>query len=183
MLFLDWEKAFDKISHTGLRSALEKFGVDPMYIRIIDSIYHTPQFAVRANGKLSTTQQASTGIRQGCPLSPYLFLFVHSTIMNEVDELVHQQLGHHPWVHSAKTPISQLAYADDTLIISRALQLAQELSGLGKPFIMVTRTVAHLSHGSLPCVYYNRSRKRCNNTSSSRCIGYNDHISLYLPTL
>ena len=28
MLFLDWEKAFDKISHEGLHSALHSFGLD-----------------------------------------------------------------------------------------------------------------------------------------------------------
>ena len=38
MLFLDWEKAFDKISHSSLVS-LHSFGVDPMYVNLIKAIY------------------------------------------------------------------------------------------------------------------------------------------------
>ena len=53
-------------------------GTDPLYIKLIDAIYKNPKFAVRANGKQSE--------------SPYLFLFVHSTMMNEADELVQQQM-------------------------------------------------------------------------------------------
>ena len=94
MLFLYREKAFDQISHEGHHSALGKMGTDPLESKIIDAIYKNPKFTVRANGKQSEEHTASTGIRQGCPLSPYLFLFVHSTIMNEVDELVRQQMGH-----------------------------------------------------------------------------------------
>ena len=94
MLFLDWEKAFDKISHTGLHSALASFGLDPMYLRLIDALYARPQFTVAAGGQQSTTHLAHTGIRQGCPLSPCLFLFAHSTIMNLVDQQVEQKLGY-----------------------------------------------------------------------------------------
>ena len=119
ILFLDWKKAFDKISHSGLHSALESFGLDPMYLKLIDAIYATPQFTVAAGGQESTTHTAHTGIRQGCPLSPYLFLFVHSTIMNLVDTKVEEKLGYIPWVHSANTPLTQLAYADDTLVVGR----------------------------------------------------------------
>ena len=77
MLFLDWEKAFDKISHTGLHSALEAFGLDPMYLKLIDALYADPQFTVAAGGQQSTTRTAHTGIRQGCPLSPLLYILVH----------------------------------------------------------------------------------------------------------
>ena len=54
MLFLDWEKAFDKISHPSLHSALVSFGLDPMYIRMIDALYEKPQFTVAAGGKSSS---------------------------------------------------------------------------------------------------------------------------------
>ena len=63
MVLLDWEKAFDKISHNGLRSALEAFGLDPMYLKLIDAIYANPQFSVAAGGQESTIHTAHTGIR------------------------------------------------------------------------------------------------------------------------
>eukprot|EP00400_MALV-I_sp_L67-5_P000711 gene710-478_t len=39
MLFLDWAKAFDGISHAGLHSALAQLGVDTLYIRLIDALH------------------------------------------------------------------------------------------------------------------------------------------------
>ncbi len=125
MLFLDWEKTFDKITHRGLHSALVHLGVDPKYVKVIDALYRNPQFRVSSNGKDSDLRTASTGIRQGCPLSPYLFLFVHSVIMNEVDVELHEQLGHLPWVHSSDHPLSQLAYADDTMVVARSAALTE----------------------------------------------------------
>ena len=52
--------------------------------------------------------RASLGIRQGYPISPYLFLFVHSAIMDEVDKEVAEKVGHEPWVHNARTPLSHV---------------------------------------------------------------------------
>ena len=70
MLFLDWEKAFGKIAHTGLHSALVSFGLDPLYLRMIDALYAKPQFTVAAGGQQSTTHtQPTRGSDKGahCP--------------------------------------------------------------------------------------------------------------------
>ena len=76
MLFLDWEKAFDKIAHARLHSALEHMGLDPMYARVIDALKANLQFTISSAGGSSKAHTASLVIRQGCPLSLYLFLFV-----------------------------------------------------------------------------------------------------------
>jgi hypothetical protein len=85
-LFLDWEKAFDKIHPQALLTSLHRFGINQEYINIIKSIYDHPAFTVRAMNNQSTEHVASSGIRQGCPLSPYLFLIVHSCIMHDVEQ-------------------------------------------------------------------------------------------------
>ena len=127
-LFLDWEKAFDKIHPQSLLAALRRFGVQEEFVQLIHSIYQQPQFQVRAMGHTSTTKVARSGIRQGCPLSPYLFLVVHSAIMHDVQERLTaggtQQL---PWIHSQRHPLFDLAYADDTVIVCKSAQKTQEI--------------------------------------------------------
>ena len=46
LLLLDWAKAFDKITHEGLISALQRIGVDPKLIRLIRDIYKKATFFV-----------------------------------------------------------------------------------------------------------------------------------------
>ena len=127
LLFLDWAKAFDKISHSGLISALRRFGVPDSFVDAITAIYANPQFKVRVNGRESGVHRAGSGIRQGCPLSPYLFLFLHSMIMEDVDREVEEHFGHKPWVHSAANPVTDLAYADDTLVVARTAEVAETI--------------------------------------------------------
>ena len=85
-ILLDWEKAFDKIHPEALLTALTRYGVPPHFTGLIKNIYTSPQFTVAAAGKQSSTAEASAGIRQGCPLSPYLFLIVHGMVMHDVDQ-------------------------------------------------------------------------------------------------
>ena len=78
LVLLDWEKAFDKLTREGLFTALEN--LPPKIIRIIQAIYANPEFQVEIEGEASTWKAQATGIRQGCPLSPYLFI-IYMTIM------------------------------------------------------------------------------------------------------
>ena len=76
MLLLDWEKAFDRIDHDMMFKALETMNVPDELMKVIKGLYHNPQFFVEINGTRSSTGRQNTGIRQGCPLSPYLFILV-----------------------------------------------------------------------------------------------------------
>ena len=56
-------------------------------------------------------------IRQGCPLSPYLFIIVLSVLLHDVEEkLISQGLPLNTW--SVGNPRYDLEHADDTLLIS-----------------------------------------------------------------
>ena len=54
MIFLDWEKAFDKISHDWLIEALKSYGLPPKMVGMIRKVYENPRFYVEVDGVKST---------------------------------------------------------------------------------------------------------------------------------
>ena len=56
IILLDWEKAFDKITHSSLVKTLEIFKLDPHLIHMVKAVYKHPSFEVNINGKCSNTK-------------------------------------------------------------------------------------------------------------------------------
>ena len=130
MLFLDWKQAFDSIDHTAMIEALDRFGLSDRMLLAIMSIYDKPEFTTRGNNDQTATGKVSAGIRQGCPLSPYLFIIVLTVILHDMDNTLKQQgVPTNTW--SEGYPVSDLEYADDTLLLARTIpQLQSILSAL-----------------------------------------------------
>ncbi|GFU41648.1 probable RNA-directed DNA polymerase from transposon X-element [Trichonephila clavipes] len=72
-IFLDIQKAFDRVWHVGLIFKLIKFNTPPPLILIINSFLTNRNFAVRVNDTHSTTRNIKAGAPQGALLSPTLF--------------------------------------------------------------------------------------------------------------
>jgi hypothetical protein len=83
---LDAERAFDKIQHSFMIKVLERSGIQGPYINIIKSIYSKPIANIKLNEEKLKAIPLKSGIRQGCPLSPYLF-----HIVLEVARVIRQQ--------------------------------------------------------------------------------------------
>ena len=76
LILLDIEKAFDSVSHDFLFRTLKQFNFGPKFIDCIKTLYTARQTYVMNNGFLTNRISMQRGIFQGCPISPYLFLFV-----------------------------------------------------------------------------------------------------------
>ena len=74
ILSLDLEKAFDKVSHGYLLSILKSFGFGPDFIQWISLIYNNSFTSVMVNGHISEPFSYNRGVRQGCCLSPLLYI-------------------------------------------------------------------------------------------------------------
>ena len=74
ILSLDLEKAFDKVSHCYLLSILKSFGFGPDFIQWISLIYINSFTTVFVNGHISEPFSYNRGVRQGCCLSPLLYI-------------------------------------------------------------------------------------------------------------
>ena len=125
LLFLDWKQAFDKIDHRSLLTALKRFGIHQHYLDIIRDIYTDPKFCTQGYSADYARGQAHTGIRQGCPLSPYLFIIVMSVLFHDVDtRLMAHGVPCNNW--SVGKPVYDLEYADDTALMALTLPQLQE---------------------------------------------------------
>ena len=130
LLFLDWKQAFDSLDHTAMLHALERFGLSSRMLRNIASIYLNPLFYVRGFNNTECEGTVHAGIRQGCPLSPYLFIIVLSVMLHDLDtDLTHNGTPTNVW--SVAHSVYDLEYADDTLLLSITFtQLQGFLGGL-----------------------------------------------------
>ena len=117
MVLLDWEKAFDKVSHAALFLAMERMNVDQKYIKLVQALYKAPYFKVEIEGHSSKYHRQDTGIRQGCPLSPYLFLIIMTTLFHDVKDkrLLASQLAGDRIIGAM---FDEVLYADDTIVFS-----------------------------------------------------------------
>ena len=76
ILKLDLTKAFDRVNWTFIRLILIQIGIPLVGVNWILGCISSTNFAVLVNGSPSSFFSASRGIRQGCPLSPLLFILV-----------------------------------------------------------------------------------------------------------
>jgi hypothetical protein len=74
VLKLDFAKAFDSIDWGSLRRVMLARGFPPLWCDWIDTIPHSSKSAVLLNGIPGRWIKCMRGLRQGDPLSPYLFL-------------------------------------------------------------------------------------------------------------
>ena len=74
LLFLDFEKAFDTVEWTFIQKTFQHYNFGPSIISWIKLFYHDIESCVLNNGWSSGFFKLERGVRQGCPLSPYLFI-------------------------------------------------------------------------------------------------------------
>ncbi len=76
ILFLDFYKAFDTIDHHFLLQSLHTFDFGNNFIQTVQMFYRGINSFVILQNNTSRRFFINRGVRQGCPISPFLFLIV-----------------------------------------------------------------------------------------------------------
>lgn len=118
MLFLDFYKAFDSLEHNFIFQALTKFGFGDSFCKAIRTLYRNNNSVIKLKFGTSPRFSLSRGVRQGCPISPYLFLLASQFLALHISSSNLQGIR----IDDRHIIISQLA-DDTTLFLNDASQI------------------------------------------------------------
>ena len=87
-LKFDFSKAYDKVSWRFIFHAMQMIGIRAKLINYIKLFFHNVTAFVNLNGSPDNSFSIERGVRQGCPLAPYLFLIVEETLTHIVKKAI-----------------------------------------------------------------------------------------------
>ncbi|KAI3369286.1 hypothetical protein L3Q82_007539 [Scortum barcoo] len=119
MCFVDLEKAFDRVPRGILWGVLREYGVRGPLLRAVRSLYDRSRSLVRIAGSKSDLFPVHVGLRQGCPLSPVLFIIFMDRISRRSQGPEGVRFGNHR--------ISSLLFADDVVLLASSSQDLQHV--------------------------------------------------------
>ncbi|KAK3550401.1 hypothetical protein QTP86_025175 [Hemibagrus guttatus] len=109
-VFVDLEKAYDRVPREELWYCMRKSGVAEKYVRVVQDMYERSRTVVRCAVGQTEEFNVQVGLHQGSALSPFLFAIV----MDQLSEEVRQES---PWT---------MMFADDIVICSESREQVEE---------------------------------------------------------
>ncbi|KAK3560325.1 hypothetical protein QTP86_006298 [Hemibagrus guttatus] len=109
-VFVDLEKAYDRVPREELWYCMRKSGVAEKYVRVVQDMYERSRTVVRCAVGQTEEFNMEVGLHQGSALSPFLFAIV----MDQLSEEVRQES---PWT---------MMFADDIVICSESREQVEE---------------------------------------------------------
>lgn len=106
-LFIDTAKAFDSIDHPFLFDVLAKIGMPAWVLNLVKGLMHEVQVRPRLGGRSKTSIDIHRGVKQGCPLSPLLFILAYDPLLTRLTSIPGADV---------------FAFADDAVISHRSLE-------------------------------------------------------------
>ncbi|CAL1391746.1 unnamed protein product [Linum trigynum] len=117
---IDLEKAYDRLRWDFLRDTLKEVGLPSSWINCIMYCVEQNRMRILWNGELSEPFSPSRGVRQGDPLSPYLFVLCMERLSHRIDHAVREGLWKPVKLSVNGPPLTHLFFADDLLLFAEA---------------------------------------------------------------
>ncbi|KAA3476813.1 reverse transcriptase [Gossypium australe] len=149
---VDMSKAYDRVEWDFLKEVMLKMGFGKKWVDLILKCITTTSFAVNINGKRGRTFNATRGLRQGDPLSPFLFLLCSEGLSALMRMVLKEGLLKGAKASRGGPELMHLLFADDCILFGEA-----------------TREGANLLKGIL------KEYERC----SGQCVNFDKSIIFY----
>ena len=76
LMFVDFYNAFDTVEHVFMFKAIRFWGFGDFFLKAVQTLYSVCTSSVKLTHRTSQRFDFVRDIRQGCPISPFLFLLV-----------------------------------------------------------------------------------------------------------
>jgi hypothetical protein len=117
---IDMANAFDRVRHSFLLAVLKKFGFSPGFIAWVSACISSPWIAPLINGRPTSFFKSSRGLRQGCPLSPLLYIIMAETMGRQLEKDRTSKVIPGIKIARGVKRINHSQFVDDTLLIGGA---------------------------------------------------------------
>ncbi|KAL0313475.1 UNVERIFIED_CONTAM: LINE-1 retrotransposable element O protein [Sesamum radiatum] len=122
-LKLDMSKAYDRVEWSFLRQVLLRLGFESEFVELVMLLVTTVSYSLTLNGVPFGYFRPERGLRQGDPLSPYLFIFCAEAFSCLIQQAEVQGTVKGIRVSPTAPCVSHLLFADDTLLFCEATEL------------------------------------------------------------
>ena len=119
-LKLDISKAFDKVKWNYINEVMERLGFNEKWRRWVMKCISSASYSILLNGNPVGKIIPNKGIRQGDPISPYLYLLCTEGISSIIQNSIQTGKIHGFKASRTGPAISHLLFADDSLLFCKA---------------------------------------------------------------
>lgn len=115
-------KAYNRVEWSFLSSVLRAYGFAESWISPVMTLVSTVSYTYQVNGFTSRKVIPRRGLRQGDPLSPYLFILVLDVLSRLISDACGKDLLHGIHLADSAPPLSLLFFADNAILFTRDTQ-------------------------------------------------------------
>ncbi|KAA3478991.1 reverse transcriptase [Gossypium australe] len=119
---LDMSKSYDRVEWIFLEKTMERMGFESCWINLIMQCISTVSYSVILNGQIGNSFYPSRGLRQGDPLSPFLFLICGEGLFSLMRLAQREEHFRGVKVSRSGPQISHLLFTDDCILFGEATE-------------------------------------------------------------
>jgi hypothetical protein len=119
-LKLDMSKAYDRVEWPFLEGMMKRMGFNGLFVQLVMKCVSTVSYQFRINGDLTDVVNPGRGLRQGDPISPYLFLLCAEGFSALLTKAKDDGLIRGIKLATSAPRVNHLLFTDDSLLLLEA---------------------------------------------------------------